>query len=146
MGMRVVVNRRRSIALWAGLVLALVGCATAGVPLDDLFPPQVGEFLRTGGPSPDPATSVDWAIYQGPEGAVTLRIKRVGRSQIEHALSELPPMATGVGYDPALGQREGVFFTFASEYHAAWGNGDWVFILSASTEAARAAFLASYGF
>lgn len=125
---------------------AVTGCVVEEAPVEELFPAQVGELLRTQGPAPDPATEVDQATYQAPSGMLLLRIKRVGAEQIETALSELPPTATNIGYDPILGQRNGVFFTFAEEFHAAWGNGDWVFVLSATAEAARAAFLSAYGY
>ena len=128
-------------------LLLLAGCVSDdSAPLNDLFPPQVGDFLRTSGPAPDPVTGVDQATYQGGAGSATLRIRRVGAAQIDHALSELPPTATDVGYDAALGQREGVFFTFGEEFHAAWGNGDWVFILSAGSPSSRVAFLNTYGY
>lgn len=128
------------------LVGLLAGCVVADIPPGDLFPPEVGDYLRTSGPAPDPATGVDQAIYQGPGGIVRLSVNRVGADQVDYALSELPPMAINVGYDEALGPRDGVFFTFAQEYHAAWGNGDWVFIISATSEGARGTFLAFYGF
>lgn len=133
---------------WAGLLVALLlaGCVVSEVPLDELFPAQVGDFFRISGPSPEPPAGADTASYQGPHGTATLRIKWVGAEQVEHALSELPASASEIGYDPALGQRQGSFFDFADEYHAAWGNGDWVFVLSASTPEARVAFLAAYGF
>lgn len=127
--------------------MLLSGCVSEDqAPLDDLFPAQVGEFLRTSGPGPDPVTAVDQSVYEGASGIVILRIKQVGADNIDEALSELPPTATSVGYDPALGQRNGVFFTFSEEYHAAWGNGDWVFVMSASSEAARLSFLSTYGY
>lgn len=126
---------------------AVSGCAVEDAePLDELFPGQVGDFLRTSGPGLDPETGVDQAIYEGPAGSVLLRVRRVGAEQVPAALSELPPTAANVGYDSALGQRDGVFFTFANEYHAAWGNGDWVFVLSGSSEAARITFLSLYGY
>jgi hypothetical protein len=128
------------------VMVALSACVVEEEPVDDLFPPQVGEFLRTSGPATDPATEVDQATYVATSGIVLLHIKRVGADNVEVALSELPPMATNIGYDAALGQRNGVFFTFAEEYHAAWGNGDWVFVLSAPSEVIRAAFLSSYGY
>ncbi len=128
-----------------GLVI-LSGCLSTEIPLDDLFPGQVGDFLRTSGPSLEVGADVNVATYIGSQGAVTLRIKQVGRDRVDEALSRLPPNSTEVGYDSALGLREGTFFTFANEYHAAWGNQDWVFVLSASTDLARRAFLASYGY
>ncbi len=139
--------RKLSVFLLLALAFWLAGCVQSELPLSDLFPPAVGDYLRTDGPSPDTANpDVQVAVYQGPAGSILLRLKQVGRDQIEHALSELPPLATDVGYDTALGQRDGVFFTFGNEYHAAWGNGDWVFVLSASSAEARAGFLASYGY
>jgi hypothetical protein len=142
--LRVRIRRVLPLALiTAGL---LAGCVVPDVPVEELFPPSVGDFLRISGPTPAPDTGVDEAIYQGPTGTVVLRVRWVGRDQVEHALSQLPPSATDVGYDSALGPRSGTFFTFGNEYHAAWGNGDWVFVLSASSEAVRAAFLAFYGF
>lgn len=139
-------SRRSDLSLWLALTL-LVGCAETELPSNDLFPPSVGDYLRTDGPSPDTANpDIQVAVYQGPAGSVLLRIKQVGRDQVEHALSVLPPLATEVGYDPALGQRDGVFFSFGNEYHAAWGNGDWVFVLSASSAEARASFLVFYGY
>jgi hypothetical protein len=111
--------------------LLLIGCVVEeDVPTDSLFPPQVGAFLRTSGPGPDAETGVDKATYGG----------------TNDALGELPPNATSVGYDPALGQRSGVFFSFGDEYHAAWGNGDWVFVLSAPSEIDRLTFLNAYGY
>lgn len=139
----------RFLLIGLALILTLIfsGCVTTEVPLDELFPPNVGSYLRVYGPAPDQETGVDMATYQGTDGEmITLRIKWVGVQQVPYALGELPSTATEVGYDLALGQREGTFFTFASEYHAAWGNGDWVFVLSATSQAARVDFLASYGY
>jgi hypothetical protein len=124
----------------------LAGCASGRISQEDLFPPSVGDFLRVDGPAVEATTEVDFASYQGPPGAVTLRIRQVGAGQVDEALAGLPPLATEVGHDPALGVREGVFFTYSGEYHAAWGNGDWVFVVSSTTDTARRAFLASYGF
>lgn len=141
--------RRWRSLLALGLIagtLGLAGCEADEAPMDELFPGQVADYLRTSGPAYDPETGVDQAVYTGPQGTALLRIRRVGADQIDAALSELPPTATAIGYDPALGERDGVFFTFADEYHAAWGNGDWVFVLSAPTEASRLAFLSGYGF
>ncbi len=139
---------KRSVSACLVLTVALlIGCVVDESTPADLFPGQVGEFLRTGGPSPRvDVQDVDQATYQGPSGAVTLNVRRVGAENVSPALEGLPLTATAVGYDEALGQRQGVFFTFGDEYHAAWGNGDWVFVLSASTPAARAAFLGSYGY
>jgi hypothetical protein len=139
---------RRLIALVGVLAAYLLsGCMVEEeAPIDELFPADVGEFGRISGPTLDLDTSVDISIYQGPIGVITLSVKRVGAEQVDHALNELPPLATNVAYDPALGQRDGIFFTFGEEYHAAWGNGDWVFVLSAQTEAERAAFLSAYGY
>jgi hypothetical protein len=137
----------RGIALF-GLVLAMAlsGCVQEDVPLEQLFPPNVSDYLRTSGPVLEPDSSVQTAIYQTADSYILLRVRQVGRENIEHALSVLPSNATIIGTDPALGQRDGTLFNFGSEYHAAWGNGDWVFILSASSEAARSSFLAAYGF
>lgn len=138
--------------IWV-VILLLISAATLSAcavedaePLTELLPGQVGDFLRTSGPGVDPDTGVDQAVYDGPAGSVLLRVRRVGADQIPAALGELPPTAANVGYDAALGQREGVFFTFADEYHAAWGNGDWVFVLSANSEVARITFLSVYGY
>jgi hypothetical protein len=140
-------SKEADLFLVLALAFGLASCVQTELPLSDLFPPSVGEYLRTDGPSQDTANpDVQVALYQGPAGSVLLRLKQVGQAQIQHALSELPPLATEVGYDAALGQRDGVFFTFGNEYHAAWGNGDWVFVLSASSAEARAGFLASYGY
>lgn len=128
------------------LAALLSGCLSAGVDRETLLPPKVGSYMRTSGPVVEAETGVDVATYQGPEGAVTLRVKEVGAEQVATALTGLPPLATDVSPDPGLGQRQGVFFTFADEFHAAWGNGDWVFVLSASTDAARRAFLGVYGY
>lgn len=128
-------------------MLMLSGCgAEQNAPVEELFPPEVGEFLRTSGPGPDPVSGVDQSIYEGPSGIVILRIKQVGEDNIQTALAELPATATNIGYDAALGQRNGQFFLYNQEFHAAWGNGDWVFVLSSSTEAARLVFLSAYGY
>lgn len=133
---------------WAALVAALllVGCAPPAFDTGQLLPAEVGDFARTEGPVYDAESGVDVAAYRGEPGAVTLRVRQLDPDEVETALSGLPTGATEVGSDPALGEREGVFFSFAEEYHAAWANGDWVFILSATTDDARRAFLASYGF
>ena len=142
----------RSFRMHLVLIVAAVCLLLTACVVDDdtstaqLFPPQVGDFLRTSGPDPDPTTGVDQAMYGANDGSILLRIRRVGADQIEHALSELPTNASDVGYDPALGQRDGVFFTFGEEYHAAWGNGDWVFVLSAPSTADRTIFLNAYGY
>ncbi len=140
--------KKRALIILCGLILvaALPGCVQEDVPLEQLFPPNVGDFLRTSGPILDPNASVQMATYQTADNYILLRIRQVGRENVEHALSVLPPNATVIGPDPALGQRDGTLFNFSNEYHAAWGNGDWVFILSASSEAARMSFLAAYGF
>jgi hypothetical protein len=142
------VNKKiRAIALYvlvAGVLLA--GCSDQQAPLDDLFPPHVGDYLRIDGPNRDTARGLDQATYQGPDGSVLLRVKFVGKDQVQRALDSLPLSATNVGFDPALGQRKGQFFTYDNQFHASWGNGDWVFIISAPTESARVAFLAGYGF
>ena len=140
--------RKIALLVVCGFTLAILhaGCVQEDVPLEQLFPPNVSDLLRTSGPMFDPATSVQVATYQTADSYVLLRVRQVGRENVEHALSVLPPSATIIGPDPALGQRNGTFFNFGNEYHAAWGNGDWVFILSASSEAARINFLAAYGF
>lgn len=136
-----------AVAVLLGIVWAVSGCASGNVPLNAIFPGQVGDYLRTSGPSPHAEIEgVTTATYEGPAGEVRLNVKDVGQDKVGLALSEVPLAATDVGYNEALGQRDGVFFTFASQYHAAWGNGDWVLVLSATSEAARIAFLASYGF
>jgi hypothetical protein len=148
MGIEKLVSKR-----W-GAIIALLGvvwlgaaCASGAAPLDAIFPGQVGDYLRTSGPYPHAGLEgVTTATYTGPAGEVRLNVKNVGQAQVAQALSEVPVAATDVEYNEALGLRDGVFFTYASEYHAAWGNGDWVLVLSATTEAARIAFLASYGF
>jgi hypothetical protein len=148
MGIENLVNRR-----W-GAIIALLGmmwlgaaCASGAGQLDAIFPGQVGDYLRTSGPYPHAGIEgVTTATYEGPAGEVRLNVRNVGQDQVERALGEVPIAATDVGFNEALGLRDGVFFTYASEYHAAWGNGDWVLVLSATSEAARIAFLASYGF
>ncbi|MBN1311051.1 MAG: hypothetical protein JXB30_06490 [Anaerolineae bacterium] len=132
--------------LFLGLLVVLASCVEMDVPLEQLFPPNTGEFLRTSGPVFEPGNSLQVATYQTADDYVLLRLRQVGRENIEHALSVLPQNATIIGQDPALGQRDGTLFNYGSEYHAAWGNGDWVFILSASSETARVSFLAAYGF
>lgn len=136
--------KRLLLAVLAALLLA--GCEVADIPSSELFPGSVGDFLRVSGPTPDTTAGVEQAVYQGPAGSATLKVRWVGEENVSHALSELPPTATDIGYDAALGPREGVFFTFADEYHAAWGNGDWVFVLSAESTDGRTSFLAFYGF
>jgi hypothetical protein len=144
---RVVSRRWGTVAALLGMMWLGAACASGAVPLDAIFPGQVGDYLRTNGPYPlAEIPDVTTAIYTGPAGEVRLNVKDVGKDQVAQALDEVPFAATQVGYDEALGQRDGVFFTYGSEYHAAWGNGDWVLVLSASSEAARIAFLASYGF
>lgn len=141
------VKRTVLLALFGlALAAALPGCVQDDVPLEQLFPSGVSIFLRTSGPILDPDTSVEMATYQTADSYILLRIRQVGRENVEHALSVLPPNAAILGASPALGQRNGTLFNFANEYHAAWGNGDWVFILSASSDAARTNFLAAYGF
>lgn len=136
-----------TLLILTALMLLAAGCAPAP-ELDSaaLFPAQVGNFTRSSGPGIEAGTGVDVAIYEAAEGAVTLRIEQVPEGQAEVALSELPATATDIGPDAALGQRGGVFFTFGGESHAAWTNGDWVFVLSASTDLARRSFLASYSY
>lgn len=127
-------------------LLAAAGCAAPQLDLTALFPADVGGFTRTAGPGIDEEAGVDVAVYEAPEGVVTLRVRQVAEEQVERALAELPPNAADAGPDPALGERQGVFFTFAGQFHAAWANGDWVFVLSADTDLARRAFLASYSY
>jgi|GEM_PF-821147 len=134
------------VLLAACLPVLLTGCAAPELDLNALFPAEVGNFTRTAGPGIDEETGVDVAVYEAAEGTVTLRVRQVATEQVERALATLPPSATDVGPDPGLGQRDGVFFTFASQFHAAWANGDWVFVLSADTDLARRAFLASYSY
>ncbi len=124
----------------------LAGCQGGSVSVDTLLPAQVGSYLRTSGPIHDDRSGADSATYQGAEGTVTLNVRWVGRAEVSTALETLPPNSANVGPDPGLGVRKGIFFTFADEYHAAWGNDDWVFVLSASTDATRRAFLAAYGY
>src|SRR5574341_83775 len=128
------------------IALAMSGCVEERLPLEQLFPASVGAYLRTEGPGYDAETGANFAYYEGPEGRVFLRTRQVGAGQVEHALGQLPLGAANVAADPALGVRDGTFFEFGGEYHAAGGNGDWVFVISASSPQARAAFLALYGF
>ncbi len=139
---------KRTALLVIPLILLLTACApSANVPLDDLFPAEVGAFLRTDGPYQDTQIDgMDVSIYQGPEGIVVLKVGKVGEPNVPSAVSILPGTATNISDDPALGPRSGAFFEFAGEYHAAWGNGDWVFVLSATSPQARLAFLGGYGF
>ncbi len=136
----------RFIICLAGLTLLLSGCGGGSVSQDDLFPYKIGDYLRTGGPAVEATSGADVATYRGPDGSITLRVRQVGEDQVDTALNGLPVGATEVGYDESLGIRHGTFFVYGGEYHAAWGNGDWVFILSASSDLARRAFLAAYGF
>jgi hypothetical protein len=132
-----------------GLVLVLLlasACQEAAPDLEALFPAQVGGYLRISGPAPDPETGVDEATYQGPQGAMVLRVTRIGREAIGDALAGLPPGASEIGHDPALGMRSGVTFTYAGSAHAAWGNGDWLFVVDAPDRETLATFLAAYGF
>lgn len=128
------------------LTLLAAGCAPPALDTSALFPEQVGEFARTSGPGVEAETGVDVAVYEAPEGVVRLRVRQVAEEEIAPALAGLPPAATDVGPDEALGQRQGTFFSFGGEYHAAWANGDWVFVLSASSDYSRRAFLASYSY
>jgi len=137
-------TRLGALALIAAL--ALVGCATQTMPLDQVFPVRIGDFLRTDGPNHDPGQNVDSATYHGADGEVLLRVRFVGKDQVARALDGMPLSATNVGQDPALGQRKGEFFDYGGQYHAAWGNGDWIFVVSAPTQSSRIAFLAGYGF
>jgi len=137
--------RKHGVVVCILIVLLLAACAPTFSP-DQLFPSTVGDFLRVSGPAPDPDTGVDTAIYQGPPGTVMLRAREVGSDEVETALSQPPFGATSVGLDPGLGTREGIFFDYGGQFHAAWGNGDWVFIITADSDAARRNFLNGYGF
>lgn len=140
----------RKLAILIALVLAalaLAACSsTPQLEASALFPPQVGGFTRMSGPGIDADTGVDVATYEAAEGTVVLHVKQVPEGQASAALGELPPAATDIVVDPALGQRQGMFFNFAGEFHAAWSNGDWVFVTSATTDLARRSFLASYSY
>jgi len=127
-------------------LLLATACQGAEPDLEALFPAQVGGYLRISGPATDPETGVDEATYQGPQGVMTLRVTRIGRDAIADALAELPPGASEIGHDPALGVRSGVTFTYAGGAHAAWGNGDWLFVVDAPDRGTLATFLAAYGF
>jgi len=139
-------KRLAALLIAALLLWGATGCAARETQVEDILVAQVGNFERSSGPSHDPETGVDFAIYRGGSGEVTLRARRVGEENIDHALSQLPLAATDVRYDPGLGPRSGLFFNFAGGYHAAWGNGAWVFVLSSNSEDARAAFLAAYSY
>lgn len=129
------------------LVTLLAACAeTTDIPVEQVFPGTVGTFLRTAGPFTDAETGTEVATYAGPQGEVTLNVRYVGAENVAYALSELPVGAANVAASPELGPRDGLTFTYAEAYHAAWGNGDWVFVLNAPTPEARQAFLAGYGF
>ena len=138
----------RRLSLLMIVVAALLSaCGGADdIPAEQIFPSTVGTFLRTAGPFTDADTGAEMANYAGPEGEVVLNVRFVGAENVEYALSELPVGASDVGYQEELGPRSGVTFTYAEGYHAAWGNGDWVFVLNAPTPGARRAFLAGYGF
>lgn len=140
--------KKFTLLLFNGLTALLIaGCAPQTIPLEQLFPPTVGSFLRVTGPFTDPTLpDVDIAIYQGPSGDIKLQIRQIGEENIDHALSELPSGSSETGYDPILGPRGGLFFTYNNEYHAAWGNGDWIFVVSGGSPEARSNFLAAYGF
>lgn len=128
------------------LICLAAACAPPALDTSALFPEQVGPFARTSGPGVEAETGVDLAVYEAPEGAVRLRVRQVPQEQVGPALAGLPPGATEVGPDEALGQRQGTFFSFGGEYHVAWANGDWIFVLSAPTDYLRRAFLASYSY
>ncbi|MGF1504284.1 MAG: hypothetical protein GYB64_15295 [Chloroflexi bacterium] len=131
------------------LVVLIVTAACTGqqtISTEQLFPTTVGSFLRTGGPYTEPETGVESATYAGPEGTAMLQVRFVGEENVDYALNNLPALATNVEPDEALGERKGVFFTYGVTEHAAWGNGDWVFVLTASSDAARRIFIAGYGF
>ena len=123
----------------------LAACQPAQIDTAELFPEQVRDYVRTSGPLLDGESGAEISTYAGPDGEITLRAKYVGQEYVADAVSDLPPGAEPAE-DPALGPRSGSFFTFADEFHAAWGNGDWVFVLTATTDAARRAFLAGYEF
>lgn len=127
-------------------LVLLTSCIGQTLSQDDLFPPTVGTFLRTDGPATNPDTLLDQASYGGDQGTVLLQIKRVGQENMDEAIGKLPLGATDAGPDPALGQRKGVFFIYNGQFHAAWGNGDYLFILSAGSPETRNAFLAGYGY
>lgn len=139
---------RQFLLVFAFASLALTGCASSpDVPLQDLFPPEIGLFLRTDGPYQDTEIDgMDVGIYQGPDGVVVLKVGKIGENNVASAVSVLPGTATNITDDPALGPRPGVFFEFSGEYHAAWGNGDWIFVISATSAQARSTFLGGYGF
>lgn len=129
------------------ITLLLAACGGGTITATDLFVPNVGDFLRVSGPGTEPDTGANVSVYQGAAGQVVLKIVDAGSQPgAQYAVETLPTSATDVGYDAALGQREGVFFTFNNEYHAAWSNGNWVFVITADSPNARSAFLASYGF
>lgn len=138
--------RAKTFVILALILTFAAGCWGGDPDLEERFPAQVGPYLRTSGPAPDLESGVDTATYQGPDGVIVLRVTRVGRGAIGPALAELPPGATSIGHSPALGVREGVTFAFAGNYHAAWGNVDWLFVVDAPNEDALATFLASYGY
>lgn len=123
----------------------LAACQPAQIDTAELFPEAVRDYVRTSGPLLDGESGAEIGTYAGEDGEVTLRAKYVGAEYVSAAVSDLPPGAEPV-QDPALGPRTGAFFVFADEYHAAWGNGDWVFVLTATSDAARRAFLAGYEF
>ncbi len=126
--------------------LILSACGTPQADPDQLFPAIVGGFSRASEPIADPNTDVQMATYTGPSGSVLLRARWVGEENTAAALAGLPAGAIDPGYDEALGVRDGVFFALGNEVHAAWANGDWVFILSTTEPAARREFLAAYSF
>lgn len=148
MAVQRLIGPRGRLALGALAALALLAaCGPPPIDLEEIMPPAVGDFERTGGPALEADTGLTFATYEAPElGSVILRARQVGEEQVAPALEELPPQAEEVGQDEALGEREGVFFTYGGEFHAAWGNRDWVFVLSADSDPARRAFMAWYGF
>lgn len=135
-----------SLVLVVLTALSLSACGTPQADPDQLFPAIVGGFTRASEPITDPTTDVQMVTYTGPSGSVLLRARWVGEGNTAAALAGLPAGAIDPGYDEALGVRDGVFFALGSEIHAAWANGDWVFILSTAEPAARREFLAAYSF
>jgi hypothetical protein len=138
----------KTLAGVAVTLLLVAACQEIEPDMEALFPAQVGDYLRISGPTPDPDTGVDVATYQGPQGMVMLRVSRIGRDAIAPALENLPPGAAEIGQGSELGGRSGITFAFAGDYnfHAAWGNRDWLFVVDAPDRETLAVFLAAYGF
>lgn len=133
----------------AGLLLALIvlaGCAPRFDP-GPLFPERAGDYVRVDGPNADRSGRLFGGAYRAPDGgSVTLLARHVGVDAVAQAVLTLPEGAENQGYDPSMGARKGLTFAYNGEQHAAWANGDWVFVLSAPDVDQRAAFLAGYGF